>query len=55
LCVFMLWIGVAPETFLKPSREALRQTLEEYNAGVERPEVAQATLRTTTMVSETGR
>jgi NADH-quinone oxidoreductase subunit M len=55
LCVFMLWIGVAPETFLKPSREDLAQTLKEYNAGVERPEVAQATLRPITMISETGR
>jgi NADH-quinone oxidoreductase subunit M len=55
LCVFMLWIGVAPETFLKPSREALARTLGEYNAGVERPEVAQATLRPNTMISEAGR
>ncbi|HEX5716979.1 MAG TPA: NADH-quinone oxidoreductase subunit M [Thermoanaerobaculia bacterium] len=55
LCVFMLWIGVAPETFLKPSREALARTLTEFNAGLERPEVAQATLRPTAMISETGR
>ncbi|HVG08501.1 MAG TPA: NADH-quinone oxidoreductase subunit M, partial [Thermoanaerobaculia bacterium] len=55
LCVFMLWIGVAPETFLKPSREALAGTLTEFNAGIERPEVAQATLRPVTMISETGR
>ncbi|HEX6862846.1 MAG TPA: NADH-quinone oxidoreductase subunit M [Thermoanaerobaculia bacterium] len=52
LCVFMLWIGVAPETFLKPSREALARTLAEFNAGVERPEAAQATLRP---ITETGR
>jgi NADH-quinone oxidoreductase subunit M len=55
LCVFMLWIGVAPETFLKPSREALARTLTEFNAGLERPEVAQATLRSTAMISEAGR
>ena len=55
LCVFMLWIGVAPETFLKPSREALARTLTEFNAGLERPEVAQASLRPITMISETGR
>ncbi|HWM90581.1 MAG TPA: NADH-quinone oxidoreductase subunit M [Thermoanaerobaculia bacterium] len=58
LCVFMLWIGVAPETFLKPSREALATTLAEYREGVERAEVSQATLRAlraTTMISETGR
>ncbi|MEA2562480.1 MAG: NADH-quinone oxidoreductase subunit [Acidobacteriota bacterium] len=55
LCVFMLWIGVAPETFLKPSREALARTLTEFNAGLERPEAAQASLRPITMISETGR
>ncbi|MFL6200463.1 MAG: NuoM family protein [Thermoanaerobaculia bacterium] len=55
LCVFMLWIGVAPETFLKPSREALARTLTEFNAGVDRPEVAEATLRPTLMISEAGR
>ncbi|HET9226077.1 MAG TPA: proton-conducting transporter membrane subunit, partial [Thermoanaerobaculia bacterium] len=54
-CVFMLWIGVAPETFLKPSREAIARTLAEYNAGVERPEVTQATLRSNEMISEAGR
>jgi NADH-quinone oxidoreductase subunit M len=43
LCVLMLWIGVAPETFLKPSRAALEATLSDYRAGVGRPEVAQAT------------
>jgi NADH-quinone oxidoreductase subunit M len=59
LCVFMLWIGVAPETFLKPSREDLARTLAEFNAGVERPEVAQAVLRPSrrpdAMISEAGR
>jgi NADH-quinone oxidoreductase subunit M len=55
LCVFMLWIGVAPETFLKPSRQALKDTLAEFNAGVERAEVAQATLRPLAMISEAGR
>jgi len=45
LCVLMLWIGVAPQTFLAPSERALRRVLAEYRQGVERPEVAQATLR----------
>ncbi len=45
LCVFMLWIGVAPEAFLKPSRAALDSTLTAYRAAVERPAVAEATLR----------
>src|SRR6185436_15455320 len=35
LCVLMLWIGVAPETFLQPSRAALEATLRNYRAGVE--------------------
>ena len=30
LCVFMLWIGLKPETFLKPSRAALEATLRLY-------------------------
>jgi NADH-quinone oxidoreductase subunit M len=45
LCILMLWIGVAPETFLRPSRAALDALLTSYHSGVERPEAAQATLR----------
>ncbi|HEV2855730.1 MAG TPA: NADH-quinone oxidoreductase subunit M [Thermoanaerobaculia bacterium] len=45
LCVLMLWIGVAPETFLRPSRQALEEVLTAYRQRVEEPEVAQATLR----------
>ncbi len=32
LCVFMLWIGVAPKPFLEPSRPALAAVLETYRA-----------------------
>ncbi len=32
LCVFMLWIGVAPKSFLEPSRPALTTVLENYRA-----------------------
>jgi hypothetical protein len=41
----MLWIGVAPATFLKPSEEALATTLTEYRQRLSGPEVQQATLR----------
>jgi NADH-quinone oxidoreductase subunit M len=44
LCVFMLWIGLKPETFLKPSRAALEATLAQFHAGAERTEVAAVTL-----------
>jgi len=37
LCVFMLWIGVAPKPFLEPSRPALAAVLEEYNARLAEP------------------
>ncbi len=53
LCVFMLWIGVAPETFLKPSRQALAATLAEYKAGVARAEVTEPTLRPAAAVPST--
>jgi NADH-quinone oxidoreductase subunit M len=46
LCVLMLWIGVAPEAFLKPSRKALEEVLSGYRQRVEEPVVRQATLRT---------
>ncbi|HEV7517753.1 MAG TPA: NADH-quinone oxidoreductase subunit M [Thermoanaerobaculia bacterium] len=32
LCVFMLWIGVAPNAFLQPSRPALNALLASYQA-----------------------
>ncbi|MEA2691737.1 MAG: NADH-quinone oxidoreductase subunit [Acidobacteriota bacterium] len=32
LCVFMLWIGVAPNAFLQPSRPALNNLLASYKA-----------------------
>ena len=32
LCVLMLWIGVAPQTFLRPSEPALRAVLDDYKA-----------------------
>jgi hypothetical protein len=40
----MLWIGLKPETFLKPSRAALQATLAQFQQGLERTEVAEVTL-----------
>ncbi|KAB2969440.1 MAG: NADH-quinone oxidoreductase subunit M, partial [Thermoanaerobaculia bacterium] len=37
LCVFMLWIGVAPKTFLEPSRPALEAVLADYRARLAAP------------------
>jgi NADH-quinone oxidoreductase subunit M len=45
LCILMLWIGVAPQTFLKPSQQALEGVLTAYQQRVAEPEVTQATLR----------
>ncbi|HEY4576009.1 MAG TPA: NADH-quinone oxidoreductase subunit M, partial [Thermoanaerobaculia bacterium] len=45
LCVLMLWIGVAPDTFLKPSRQALDSVLSDYRGRISAPAVAQASLR----------
>ena len=45
LCILMLWIGVAPNSFLQPSRRALEEVLAAYQQRVEEPEVTQATLR----------
>jgi NADH-quinone oxidoreductase subunit M len=45
LAVFMVWIGVAPDTFLKPSRKALASVLSDYRQRIAEPNVAQATLR----------
>jgi NADH-quinone oxidoreductase subunit M len=44
LCVFMLWIGVAPNRFLEPSRPALEATLTAFNERLAEPEVAAVTL-----------
>jgi NADH-quinone oxidoreductase subunit M len=41
LCILMLWIGVAPEAFLKPSRAALEGLLSSYQQRIAAP-VAQA-------------
>ncbi len=48
LAVLMLWIGVAPQAFLQPSRQALETVLADFRQRVEEPEVSQATLRTAT-------
>ncbi|HEY2295059.1 MAG TPA: NADH-quinone oxidoreductase subunit M [Thermoanaerobaculia bacterium] len=45
LCVLMLWIGVAPNTFLKPSRQALDGVLAGYRGRIAAPSVTTATLR----------
>ncbi len=44
LAVFMVWIGVAPATFLEPSRPALEATLTQFQARVEAPAPDVATL-----------
>ena len=44
LVIFMLWIGVAPRAFLAASEPALRETLERYRAGLERPAVTAPSL-----------
>jgi NADH-quinone oxidoreductase subunit M len=45
LCVFMLWIGVAPNRFLEPSRPALDATLSRLRQGLAEPAVTRAALR----------
>jgi len=57
LCILMLWIGVAPNTFLQPSRQALESVLADYRQRVEEPDVRQASLRpaTTVVATEAGR
>jgi NADH-quinone oxidoreductase subunit M len=37
LCVLMLWIGVAPNRFLEPSRPALEETLARYQQRLAQP------------------
>jgi NADH-quinone oxidoreductase subunit M len=45
LCVLMLWIGLVPAQFLKPSEQALATTLADYRERLHGPEVQHATLR----------
>jgi NADH-quinone oxidoreductase subunit M len=40
LCVFMLWIGMAPKPFLEPSRPALAALLDSYHARLAAPTVS---------------
>ena len=54
LCILMLWIGVAPDSFLQPSREALEGVLSDYRGRLAEPVVAQPALRVTQTV-EAGR
>ncbi|HVS02649.1 MAG TPA: proton-conducting transporter membrane subunit, partial [Thermoanaerobaculia bacterium] len=44
LCVLMLWIGLAPATFLAPSRAPLEQLLDYYQLRLDQTPVAQASL-----------
>ena len=53
LCVLMLWIGLAPNAFLQPSRRALEATFSEYRQRIEQPRVAQATLRPAPVMAAT--
>jgi NADH-quinone oxidoreductase subunit M len=45
LCVLMLWIGVAPNAFLQPSRQALVDVLSQYKQRIDEPDVRRASLR----------
>src|SRR6185295_17722411 len=45
LCVLMLWIGVAPNTFLAPSQKALASVMTAYQARLSGPEVREARLQ----------
>ncbi|HEY0782045.1 MAG TPA: NADH-quinone oxidoreductase subunit M [Thermoanaerobaculia bacterium] len=45
LCVLMLWIGVAPNTFLAPSQKALESVMTAYQARLAGPEVREARLQ----------
>jgi NADH-quinone oxidoreductase subunit M len=45
LCVLMLWIGLAPNVFLQPSRKSLEAVFAEYRQRIEEPEVAAARMR----------
>jgi NADH-quinone oxidoreductase subunit M len=45
LCVLMVWIGVVPAHFLKPSEQALAATLADYRERLNGPQVREAALR----------
>ncbi len=45
LCALMLWIGVAPEAFLRPSRAALEELLSQYQTRTAEATVEAPTLR----------
>jgi NADH-quinone oxidoreductase subunit M len=45
LCVFMLWIGAVPATFLRPSEKALAGVLADYKARVAAPAPERVSLR----------
>jgi NADH-quinone oxidoreductase subunit M len=45
LCIFMLWIGVAPNAFLQPSEPALAAVLADYQQRLAEPAVQGAVLR----------
>lgn len=45
LCLLMLWIGVAPQAFLTPSRPALESTLSAFQARLKEPAPTSPTLR----------
>jgi NADH-quinone oxidoreductase subunit M len=60
LCILMLWIGVAPDSFLQPSRKALEGVLSDYRGRLAEPVVAQPALRVTqgqasNQITEAGR
>jgi len=55
LCVFMLWIGVAPKTFLEPSRPALEAVLADYRARLAQPAPAAPGLGASRNPAEAGR
>ena len=55
LCLFMLWIGVAPRTFLEPSRPALEAVLTDFKARLEAPPAQQPTLAAPRDASAAGR
>lgn len=49
LAVFMLWIGVAPATFVEPSRPALEETLTRFRDRIEAPPPTEAMITPDTM------
>jgi NADH-quinone oxidoreductase subunit M len=55
LCVFMLWIGVAPKTFLEPSRPALEAVLTDYRARLALPAAQAPALGAPRPAAQSGR